>query len=349
MSVDILIKCLSTFGAMSGLNINVGKSCLYTAGIHGQELEDILALTNLPVGTMPFQYLGIPLAAEKLKVSSYDSFTNKISTYIGAWSTSSLSYVGRAEFVRAVLQGVECFWLSIFPIPATVTSKIISLCRRFLWGSKKSLVAWNQICLPKHEGGLGFRDIKSWNAALLSKTLCNIHSKKDCLWIKWINEVHLRGSDIWKYKVRKGDSPLLKRLLEIRDTVRGKLQTKDRLWYLQIDRKCPFCALTDESTQHLFFSCRFCREVWDHIRDWLAIRRSMSTLLSSLKWMKKEARGKSWPSRAKRIALATTVYYIWMERNKCIFEGIKPQVESIGFKPLLAHLFSFARSRVCPE
>ncbi|XP_022856163.1 uncharacterized protein LOC111377318 [Olea europaea var. sylvestris] len=69
-----------------------------------------------------------------------------------------------------------------------MASKIISLCRNFLWGSKKSLVAWNQICLPKHEEGLGFRNIKSWNVALLSKTLWNIHSRKDTLWIKWINQ-----------------------------------------------------------------------------------------------------------------------------------------------------------------
>ncbi|XP_022865360.1 uncharacterized protein LOC111385213 [Olea europaea var. sylvestris] len=162
MLVDILMKCLSNFGAMSGLNINVGKSCIYTAGIHGQELEDILAFSHLTIGTMPCRYLGIPLAAKKLKVSLYDSFTNKISSYIGTCLTSSLSYAGRAKFVPAVLQGVECFCLSIFPIPAT---------------------------------------------------------QKGSLWIKWINEVHLRGLDIWKYRVKKDDSPLLKKLLEIRDSI----------------------------------------------------------------------------------------------------------------------------------
>lgn len=35
----------------------------------------------------------------------------------------------------------------------------LNRCRGFSWGSKKSLVAWNQICIPKHEGGLDFRDI----------------------------------------------------------------------------------------------------------------------------------------------------------------------------------------------
>lgn len=47
-------------------SVNVLKSTLYTAGIGG--LEEIQALTQIPRGSMPFWYLGIPLAAEKLKV-----------------------------------------------------------------------------------------------------------------------------------------------------------------------------------------------------------------------------------------------------------------------------------------
>ncbi|XP_022856113.1 uncharacterized protein LOC111377272 [Olea europaea var. sylvestris] len=133
MLVNILMNCLSNFGAMSSLNINVGKSYLYTVGVHGKDWK-ISALTNLSKGTMSF----------RLK------------------STSSLSYTETELFVRAILQGVECFWLSISSIPATVSSKIINMCQSFLWGSKKPLVALNQICLPKHEGGHGFRNIKSW-------------------------------------------------------------------------------------------------------------------------------------------------------------------------------------------
>ncbi|XP_022865107.1 uncharacterized protein LOC111384987 [Olea europaea var. sylvestris] len=140
-SVVILMDCLSNFGKASGLRMNVDKSCLYTASINGQELDNIYGLTNMSMGLMPFCYLGISLAAQKLKISSYDVFINKISAYICAWYKASLSYAGRAKLVRAILQGVECFWLSIFLISATVTSRVICLCRKFLWGLKKPLVA----------------------------------------------------------------------------------------------------------------------------------------------------------------------------------------------------------------
>ncbi|XP_022880650.1 uncharacterized protein LOC111397919 [Olea europaea var. sylvestris] len=92
MSLDILLNCLSIFGGMLGLNINVGKSCIYTMGIHGKDLEDILALTNLPIGSMPFRYLDIPLAVEKLKVGSYDVGLSLCEPCFKVWNVFGFLY-----------------------------------------------------------------------------------------------------------------------------------------------------------------------------------------------------------------------------------------------------------------
>lgn len=39
--------------------------------------------------------------------------------------------------------------------------------------------------------------------------------------------------------------------------VKGKLSTKDKLFYLNIDKSCVLYYRDDESAQHLFFSCPF--------------------------------------------------------------------------------------------
>ncbi|KAI3450765.1 hypothetical protein Pfo_007430 [Paulownia fortunei] len=215
LSVRILMQCIRDFGNRSGLRINVLKSSIYTAGITGQQLDEIQELTNIPRGSMPFRYLGIPLAAEKLKVMHYAPFIDKIAALINAWTCNSLSYAGRAELIRTVLQGVECFWLSILPIPATVISRITRLCRLFLWGSRNAPIAWKEVSLPRDEGGLGFRDLRCWNLALWTKLLWNIHAKKDTLWVRWINSFFLNGKSIWGWNPRKGDSPLFKKIAEI--------------------------------------------------------------------------------------------------------------------------------------
>ncbi|XP_022857247.1 uncharacterized protein LOC111378307 [Olea europaea var. sylvestris] len=193
MSVQILMDCLTNFGFASGLRMNTLKSSLYTAKIYGYELDNIMEVTNIPKGTMPFRYLGIPLASEKLKVSCYALFLDKIADYIRAWNCSSLSYA------------------------ATIILRIVSLGRKFLWRSEKPLVAWKDLCLPKDEGGLGLKDLKSWNLALLAKSLWNIQHKKDTLWIRWVHLVYLKGTCIWDVLPKKDHSPLFKKLLEIRD------------------------------------------------------------------------------------------------------------------------------------
>lgn len=78
-------------------------------------------------------------------------------------------------------------------------------------------MAWSDVCLPKREGGLSFRDLKAWNSALLSKTLWNICAKKDSLWIQWVNHEYLRGRSIWDKTIHVRDSPLFKNLFAIRD------------------------------------------------------------------------------------------------------------------------------------
>ncbi|GFP87665.1 line-1 retrotransposable element orf2 protein [Phtheirospermum japonicum] len=188
-SVRILMECLSNFNNKSGLNMNAMKSDLYTAAIVWEDLEEIQDITGIPLGTVPFHYLGIPLSAHKLRVMHYTPFIDKIAPYINVWTTSSLSYAGRAELIRSVLQGVECFWLSIFPLPA---------------GAK---------------GGLGFRGIKAWNEALLTKALWNIHKKKNTLWVRWVHNIYFKNCTLWQWTSSREDSPLLKGLLRIRDKI----------------------------------------------------------------------------------------------------------------------------------
>jgi len=218
-SIRIIMECLMEFEVLSGLQANPLKSCFYPAGINDLDLQLISDLTCFSQGVMPFRYLGIPLAPSKLKISHYEPLLSKISNCIISWKAISLSYAGRLELLRAVIQGVFCFWLSILPVPAGVLEHVYSLCKRFLWNSNMSLVAWKDLCHPKEEGGLGLKDLKVWNSCLLLKTLWDIHQKNDTLWVQWVHLEFLHSSSIWQRFLRKDDSPLVKKLLLIRDSL----------------------------------------------------------------------------------------------------------------------------------
>ncbi|GFY85694.1 hypothetical protein Acr_04g0004320 [Actinidia rufa] len=187
-SVSLSMECLKKFWDYSGLSINKSKSNVFMAGINRVDIEKIKVDTGFNLGTFPFRYLGIPMAALRLTIEQFNPLISRISENVSAWAGANLSYAGRSELI--ILQGVECFWLSILPILIGVRDKVISLCRNFLWGGKatsfkKPFVAWRDICRLKPEEGLGFLNLQAWNLALLSKSLWNLQSKKDSLRVKY--------------------------------------------------------------------------------------------------------------------------------------------------------------------
>ena len=76
--------------------------------------------------------------------------------------------------------------------------RICQLCAGFLWRGKEqnargAKVRWEDICLPKSEGGLGLKDIISWNTACMLQNIWAIICRSGSLWIAWIEEYVLKG------------------------------------------------------------------------------------------------------------------------------------------------------------
>ncbi|XP_057948369.1 uncharacterized protein LOC131144039 [Malania oleifera] len=189
--------------------------------------DDLMLFSNgIKEGKFPFKYLGIPLLASKLNVVHYRPLVDRIAGWFKGWPSNNLTYAGRLEIIKSIVQGFECFWLAIFPIPLNVLNHIIKLCRAFLWGGRrKPLGAWSEVCKPKDEGGLGVFDLKTWNRALLTKALWNIQAKKDSLWTKWIHQCYLKDTGIWYAATKKKDSSLFKRLVDIKDQLVQKARS----------------------------------------------------------------------------------------------------------------------------
>ena len=67
--------------------------------------------------------------------------------------------------IKSVLSSILAYFLSLFPLPASVTNKLEAIQRKFLWASfgsdfKFHLVRWNIVKNPIPEGGLGVRDLR---------------------------------------------------------------------------------------------------------------------------------------------------------------------------------------------
>ena len=64
--------------------------------------------------------------------------------------------------------------MSYFKIPDSLFDDLTSMIRNFWWGQKgdkrkMSWLSWDKLCEPKANGGMGFRQLKQFNLALLAK------------------------------------------------------------------------------------------------------------------------------------------------------------------------------------
>ncbi|GKA57388.1 hypothetical protein Tco_0756576, partial [Tanacetum coccineum] len=61
----------------------------------------------------------------------------------------------------------------------------------------QSKVAWEVVCLPKDEGGLGLRRLDHFNKALMVSHIWKLLSLKESLWVKWVHAYKLKGRSFW--------------------------------------------------------------------------------------------------------------------------------------------------------
>ena len=94
---------------------------------------------------------------------------------------------GRITLINVVLTALPLFYQSFFRAPSAVINRLTAIQRNFLWGGnlegkKIAWVAWSQVCASRERGGLGIKDIKALNNALLIKWKWFMFQQTDQLW-----------------------------------------------------------------------------------------------------------------------------------------------------------------------
>jgi len=165
---------LRGFELASSLKINFHKSKIAGVNFNRNAMRCYAKILNCAQMGVPFKYLGLEVGGNPRKRKFWEPVLNKLKDRLSVWKGRFLSMAGRICLIKSVITVVPLFYLSLFKAPKCVYSSIIRLQRRFLWGWEKekmpiAWVSWEMVCKPKEEGGLGIRDIRKFNYALLAK------------------------------------------------------------------------------------------------------------------------------------------------------------------------------------
>ncbi|RVX14114.1 hypothetical protein CK203_011334 [Vitis vinifera] len=149
-------------GAASGLRINLAKSEIIPIGVV-EEIDEIAAELGCRVGSLPSQYLGLPLGAPNKTHSVWHGVEERMRRRLVLWKRQYISKWGNLE-------------------------------------RKVHLVNWEVVCVDKNKGGLGLRKLALLNKALLGKWIWRFASDKDNLWKQVIMAKYGQECHGWRTK-----------------------------------------------------------------------------------------------------------------------------------------------------
>ncbi|GKV32323.1 hypothetical protein SLEP1_g40939 [Rubroshorea leprosula] len=176
---------MKTFELVSGLKINFGKSQLMGISVSDEWKTKMAHILNCKQGAFPCKFLSLG---------------------------------GRITLLNSVLSNIPVYLMSVHLLPKGVILSLDKIRRNFLWGGeegkrKTSWVCWDTVCKSKMEDGLGVKELRSFNLALLGKWWSRLASGNDGLlyriiegkygsmdghWLEWVQENSHKGSSWWR-------------------------------------------------------------------------------------------------------------------------------------------------------
>ncbi|RVW53858.1 LINE-1 reverse transcriptase-like [Vitis vinifera] len=192
------------------LRINLAKSEIIPVG-EVAEVEELAVELGCRVGTLPSQYLGLPLGAPNRAPYIWDGVEERVRRRLALWKQQYISKGGR-----------------------------VTLIKRGNMERKVHLVKWEVVCTDKDKGGLGLRKLALLNKALLGKWIWRYAGEKNILWRQVIKVKYGQEGLDWRPKKGNGmigvgmcgapDSSLAQRFPHLFGMAAHKSLTVEEMW-----------------------------------------------------------------------------------------------------------------------
>ncbi|CAM8896820.1 unnamed protein product [Rhodiola kirilowii] len=197
-----LQEILRRYEAVSGQKVNYEKSqVVCSRNVPDLLKNEIVESLGVKVVEVHSNYLGLPLIFGNRKTALFRLIEEKVHKKTEDWKHKLLSAAGREVLIKSVLQSIPAYAMSAFKIPATVCRQLATEVLKFWWHSKKLRgIHWVKsdiLFKEKVYGGLGFRNFRLMNMALLAKQAWRIMMEPNLLISRLLKAKYFPESDMF--------------------------------------------------------------------------------------------------------------------------------------------------------
>ena len=111
---------MEAFKRASGLEVNKDKSQIYYFNTPPITRWNINRILEFSKGSLPTKYLGAPLLEGKATQRKWKELVDKMSSKLNNWMHRALNFSSRLTLVKAVLQAMSYYVLSVLSAPKVV-------------------------------------------------------------------------------------------------------------------------------------------------------------------------------------------------------------------------------------
>jgi hypothetical protein len=121
------------------------------------------------------------------KKATFNFIKDRVWQRISSWSSKCLSKAGREIMIKSVLQAIPSYVMSIFRLPNTMLDEIEKMMNALWWGHggsrNKGLnwLSWEKLYVHKNDGAMGFKDLTTFNVAMLGKQGWQLQTNSESL------------------------------------------------------------------------------------------------------------------------------------------------------------------------
>lgn len=146
------------------------------------------------------KYLGLPTEMGRPKKEVFSWLRERVWKKVEGYENKLLSKAGKEVLIKSVIQAIPTYVMGCFKLPDYLLREIESLIARFWWGNssdrKIHWVNWNSLCNSKRDGGMGFRDLRAFNIALLGKQIWRVIHLPNALLSRVLKAKYFPSCDI---------------------------------------------------------------------------------------------------------------------------------------------------------